>query len=39
LDIVREDVGKVTNAAFYDKFKAERVVKGYGSIASKEMAL
>ena len=38
-DIAREDVWKDTNAAFYDKFKAARVVKGYGTVQSKEMAL
>tara|TARA_B100001996_G_scaffold72272_1_gene53051 strand:- start:776 stop:997 length:222 start_codon:yes stop_codon:yes gene_type:complete len=38
-DIAREDVWKDTNAAFYDKFKAARVVKGYGTVQSKEMSL
>ena len=38
-DIAREDVWKDTNDVFYDKFKAARVVKGYGNVQSKEMAL
>ena len=38
-DIAREDVWKDTNESFYDKFRAQRVVKGYGTTASKEMAL
>tara|TARA_B100001250_G_scaffold399138_1_gene408200 strand:- start:728 stop:1417 length:690 start_codon:yes stop_codon:yes gene_type:complete len=38
-NIAREDVWNDTNETFYDKFRAQRVVKGYGTTASKEMAL
>ena len=38
-NIAREDVWKDTNETFYDKFRAQRVVKGYGTKARKEMAL
>jgi len=38
-NISREDVWEDTNDVFYDKFKARRVVKGYGTVASKEMAI
>ena len=36
--IKKEDVWKETNETFYDKIRGQRIVRGYGTTQSREMA-
>ena len=36
--INKEDVWKETNETFYDKIRGQRIVRGYGTTQSREMA-
>jgi protoheme ferro-lyase len=36
--IKKEDVWKETNESFYDKIRGQRIVRGYGTTQSREMA-
>ena len=36
--IKKEDVWKETNEPFYDKIRGQRIVQGYGTTQSREMA-